>query len=93
MALQSVSVFILVAWCFAYALWTLMPQTARRSLASRLLRWPLPRELRTIVQRSAARSGGCHCDGCDRAAPGQALVFHAKAGQKVRWLIRSEAKK
>ncbi len=70
-----------------------MPQTARRSLAGRLLRWPLPKVLRTVVQRGAGRSGGCHCDGCDRAAPERVLVFHAKTGQKTRRLIRSDAKK
>ncbi len=93
MALQSALVFMVVAACFVYALWTLMPQTGRSSLSRRLLRWPLPKMLRTVVQRSAGRSGGCHCDGCDRAAPERALVFHAKSGQNTTQLIRFESKK
>lgn len=93
MALQSVLVFLVVACCFVYAAWTLMPQSVRRGLANGMLRWPLPPVLRTIVQRGARSSGSCHCDGCDRAPPERALVFHPKIGQKTQRLTRSKTDK
>ncbi len=89
---ESVLVFLVVSSCFVYALWTLMPQTARRSLAVRLLRWPLPGLLRAVVQRGARSCGACRCHGCDRAAPERVLMFHAKAGQTSRRRIQSDAR-
>ncbi len=87
MALQSLLVYSLVAGCFVYAAWTLMPQVARRSLANALLRLPLPDVWRAALQKSLSTSGGCHCSGCDQAQPKaggmktpapQVLVFHPR---------------
>ena len=90
MALQSLIVFIVVACCFVYAAWTLLPQVARRAAARSLLRLPLPRSLASTLQTAASASASCHCSGCDRATgkPGrkskavtsdvQPLVFHTR---------------
>ena len=87
MALQSLLVFLLVAGCFVYAAWTLMPQVVRRVLIDALLRLPLPEAGRAALQKSLSTSGGCHCSGCDHAQPKaggvkaaapQVLVFHPR---------------
>ena len=87
MALQSLLVYSLVAGCFVYAAWTLMPQVARRLTANGLLRLPLPDAWRTALQKTLSTSGGCHCSGCDHALPKagavkapapQVLVFHPR---------------
>jgi hypothetical protein len=93
--LQNLIVAALVAGCVAYAVWTLMPNVARRTLAVALLRWPhWPARLAARLQRSAGASSGCGCDGCDRATPArkqaaspvagaqkaeQRIVFHPRA--------------
>ena len=76
MALQSSLVFLLVTGCFAYAVWTLLPQAALRPLVNGLLRLSLPQVWRAALQRTVSTSGGCHCSGCDQAQP------KAKAGEK-----------
>ena len=90
MALQSLLVFLLVAGCFVYAAWTLMPQVARRLTANGLLRLPLPDAWRTALQKTLSTSGGCHCSGCDhaqskagsvKASAPQVLVFHPRKRQ------------
>ncbi len=87
MTLQSLIVFIMVAGCFAYAAWTLLPQAARRALAKGLLRLPLPPSLLSIVEKTASAAAGCQCSGCDQAQPrtsptaAQALLFHPRKGR------------
>ena len=86
--MQSLIVVLVVAACSAYALWTLMPSSARRSVALKLLRLPhLPRRVEARLQKTAQAASGCGCDGCDRAdkqpaakAPAQHTIrFHPRA--------------
>lgn len=84
MTVQSVIVALLVAGSFAYAGWTLLPQAARRALASGLLRLPLPGRWRAYLQTVArAATGGCGCSGCDALPPPagqpQTVVFHPRS--------------
>ena len=66
--MQSLIVAVLVGACSGYALWTLMPKSARRKLALGLLSVPhLPRWIEARLQESARAASGCGCDGCDRA--------------------------
>ena len=69
MLIQTLIVAALVLGCALYATWTLMPAAARRGLAQRLLRMPLPAAVAARLRRHATSSGGCACDGCDHAAP------------------------
>ena len=93
MTLQSMIVFLVVAGCFGYTVWTLLPQAARRALANGLLRLPLPPPLLSIVEKTASATAGCCCSGCDSALPkagqsgpgakaispvAQVLVFHPR---------------
>jgi len=93
MAMQSVIVFVVVAFCFAYAAWSLLPQAVLRAFARRMQRLPLPAFVRSKLLDVASTSGGCHCSGCEHAqpravppnaavkvsAPGtQVLVFHPR---------------
>jgi hypothetical protein len=68
MTLQSLIVFVVVACCFGYAGWTLLPQLARRAMAKSLLRLPLHASLRLSLERAASASDGCHCGGCDQGS-------------------------
>ena len=86
--MQSSIVVLLVGACSFYAVWTLMPASARRSLAIGMLRIPhLPRSIETRLQKSARAASGCGCDGCDRSerkpaanAPAQqTITFHPRA--------------
>lgn len=84
MTLQTVIVALLVAGSFAYAAWTLLPQAARRALASGLLRLPLPGRWRACLQTVArATAGGCGCSGCDAVpapvAQPRPVVFHPRS--------------
>ena len=84
MTLQTVIVALLVAGSFVYAAWTLLPQAARRALASGLLHLPLPGRWRTRLQTVArAAAGGCGCSGCDAVPPPagkpQPMVFHPRS--------------
>jgi hypothetical protein len=67
---QLLAVAPVVAACFGYSAWALMPAALRRRLAIVLsrVRWigRLP-----SVARAARASGGCGCDGCDRSAVAQ----------------------
>ncbi len=79
--LETLIVFVVVACCFGYAAWTLLPPIARRELAKRLLRLPLPGPLRSKLEMAARDSAGCHCSGCDRAVvqpESQPLLFHPR---------------
>lgn len=93
MTLQPLIVFVVVLCCIAYVVWTLMPQIARRTVASGLLRLPMPDSMRAFLQKAAGASAGCHCSGCDQAqsragkiagagrgssAGSQVLVFHPR---------------
>ena len=78
--MQSVIVVLLVGACSFYALWTLMPASARRSLATRMLRIPhLPRSIDARLQKSAQAASGCGCDGCDRSDKKPAAKAPAQA--------------
>ena len=86
--MQLLIVVLLVTACSAYALWTLMPSAARRSLAITLLRLPhLPRRIEARLQKAVQAASGCGCDGCDRSekkpaasAPAQhKITFHPRA--------------
>ena len=85
--MQTLIVGLLVLGCSLYALWTLMPSTARRTLAAALLRVPhLPRRLEASLRKSALAASGCGCDGCDhsekkraaKAPAQQAITFHPR---------------
>jgi hypothetical protein len=83
---QTLIVTLIVAGCSVYATWTLMPAAARRSVATQLLKLPLPRALVARMQRAAAARSGGGCDGCDHApaksrAPApkpQVVTFHPR---------------
>jgi hypothetical protein len=69
-SIQDLVVALLVVGCAVYAAWKLMPQVARRSLATALLRVPhLPGSLEATLRKNAQQASGCGCDGCDHAAP------------------------
>ena len=68
MLIQTSIVAALVLGCAVYATWTLLPAAARRVLARQLLRMPWPAGVAARLRRHAQASGGCACDGCDRAA-------------------------
>ena len=78
--MQGLIVALVVIACTVYAVWTLMPGAARRSLAGSMLKIVLPNgrqsgrqsgggESRLIVKlrKAAQAKSGCACDGCDRA--------------------------
>ncbi|MFO1219973.1 MAG: hypothetical protein U1E89_16520 [Burkholderiaceae bacterium] len=69
MDLQLWAVAIVVPLCAAHAAWALSGASARRFVAARLVRLPVPRWWRGRLQRHAAPAGGCGCDGCDHRAP------------------------
>ena len=82
--MQILIVALLVIGCSTYAAWTLMPAAARRSIASALLKLPLPNAFAAKMRKAAAVSSGCGCDGCDSApaksAPKaqQVVTFHPR---------------
>ena len=85
--MQSLIVALLILGCTFYAVWTLMPGSARRALAVSMLRLPhLPHPLEATLNKSAQAGSGCGCDGCDHsdkkraaAAPGpQPITFHRR---------------
>jgi hypothetical protein len=85
--MQTLIVVVLVSGCSLYALWALMPSSARRTLAITMLRVPhLPRRIEARLNKSAQAASGCGCDGCDRAekkpaakAPTQQpITFHPR---------------
>ena len=62
---QQMIVGLIVAGCGVYAAWTLMPASARRSLAMRALKLSLPEFARKPLQRALKPAGACGgCDGC-----------------------------
>jgi hypothetical protein len=83
-SMQSLIVALLVVGCAVYASWKLMPAVARRSIASALLKLPLPAAFEGKMRKAATVASGCGCDGCDSApvkaagAP-QVVNFHPRA--------------
>ena len=73
--MQGLIVALVVVACTVYAVWTLMPGAARRSLAGSMLKIVLlngrqiggESRLTVKLRRAAQASSGCACDGCDRA--------------------------
>ena len=59
MNIQSVAVALIVGACLLYAVWTLMPAVARRTLAGALLRLPLPPPLAARLKKTVAAASGC----------------------------------
>ena len=84
--MQVVLVALLVAGCFVYAAWTLMPRAAKQALATALLKRPLPPFAAAVLRRHAVATTGCACDGCDAGArPAEAsaavekpITFHRR---------------
>ena len=74
MILQTLVVAVIVAACATYAAWTLMPASARRTLALALLKLPLPGPLAAVMTRHSVVSSGCACDGCDKSSKSVAKV-------------------
>lgn len=68
MLAQTVLAALLVAVCTGYAVWALLPTTARRPIARTLLRLHWPEALAARLRRHADPSTGCGCDGCDHAS-------------------------
>lgn len=82
---QTLLSTLLVAGSAAYVLWTLLlPKTARRRIASALLRlrWPDFVTRRLQAQAQAQRPSGCSCEGCGSVRPA------ASAAQPVLWAPR-----
>lgn len=86
--MQTLIVAVVVGACSFYAVWTLMPSSARRALALVLLRVPhLPTGIETRLQKAAQAASGCGCDGCDRfdkkpasnTPASQTITFHPRA--------------
>ena len=81
---QNLVVALIVGACTVCALWSLLPAAARRFLAIRALRLPLPPLLAAPLRRAAQVAHGCGCDGCDRAASKpvasatQRVTFHPR---------------
>jgi len=70
MAAQNLVVALLVLACSAYALWTLMPANARRAIASRVLKWSLPKVMLRPFQKAMKPAGACGgCGNCGDAKP------------------------
>jgi hypothetical protein len=70
MSLQTLIVCFIVACCTLHAAWTLMPGSARASLASSLLRLPLPSPIARRLQKATRAGAGCGgCDSCGSAKP------------------------
>ena len=65
MAAQSLVVAVIVAACATYAVWTLMPAMARRSVATLVLRLSLPERLARPFRKALGPAGACGgCDSC-----------------------------
>jgi hypothetical protein len=83
--LQALVVAVLVAGCLFYAVWTLMPASARRRIATILLARPLPGFVADALRPYTSSASGCGCDGCNRSSrPGAApsgatpITFHRR---------------
>jgi hypothetical protein len=81
---QTVIVGVIVVACTAYAVWSLMPSTTRRRVATVLIRLPLPEPVAAPLRRAALSANACGCNGCDGGAPRRP----ATAEQRVRFRPR-----
>ncbi|HEY2559528.1 MAG TPA: DUF6587 family protein [Caldimonas sp.] len=63
---QSAIVAVVVLASAAYAAWTLLPASLRRTLATAALKLPLPNVIAARVRAHAASASSCGCSGCDR---------------------------
>ena len=87
MLLQNLIVAVLVLASALYAVWSLLPGGAKRALALRAQRWPLPAWAVRWLQRATKPVSGCGgCGGCEGAsaprlasAP-QTVHFHRRRG-------------
>ena len=68
MLAQSLVVALIVIACAVYAAWTLMGGAARRSVATALLKLPLPDALAAMMRKHSVATSGCSCLGCDLGA-------------------------
>ena len=67
---QQMIVGLIVMGCGVYAAWTLMPASARRSLATRALKLSLPEFARKPLLRAMKPAGACGgCDSCGDDKP------------------------
>jgi hypothetical protein len=66
MYVQWALVAVVVAFSAAYALWTLMPASLRRTLAAASLHLPLPNSLAARMRANAERRSPSGCSGCAR---------------------------
>ena len=79
---QDLIVALIVVACTAYAAWTLMPASARRAVASRVLKWSLPAAMQRPFQKAMKPAGACGgCDSCGDDRPpvksaAQPIKFH-----------------
>jgi hypothetical protein len=84
--LQILIVAVVVACCFVYAAWALIPAAARKWVASSLLERRLPAFLADALRPYATAASGCGCDGCDRsgkaasaaASGSKPITFHPR---------------
>ncbi len=81
MLLQSLIVALLVLGSALYGVWSLLPAGARRVLALRALRWPLPAWAARRLQRAAKPASGC--GGCDNCGDAGAASSAASGAAKV----------
>ena len=89
MNIQTIAVALIVGACLLYAVWTLMPAVARRTLAGALLRLPLPPPLAARLKKTVAAASGCGCDGCDRAPVATAAAAPKRTEQPIRFHPRA----
>ncbi len=83
--LQILIVAVVVGLCFVYAIWALLPASARSWIARALLERRPPAFLANALRPYTRAASGCGCNGCDppgRAAPAASgarpIVFHPR---------------
>jgi hypothetical protein len=86
MTAQAFIVALIVLACSVYVAWTLMPAAARRAIATRMLRLPLPAWLAKPFRKASLPASACGgCDNCgDTTAPPDAtktIKFHPRPGR------------
>jgi len=54
---------------FAYAAWSLMPQSWRKGLAQRVRHLPWPKGIQAFWDQASLATAGGGCSGCEKAAP------------------------
>jgi hypothetical protein len=82
---QSFIVALIVTGCSAYAAWSLMPAAARRAVAVRVLRLPLPAWLAKPFAKAITPASGCGgCDNCGDSAAKPAAVQTVKFQPRIK---------